>query len=73
MYKYLRKKYYTLSEQCGKYDVCFFCLQAAKRASVAAEPLAAWVKANVQFSYVLERIEPLENEQNELIRSGFSH
>ncbi|KAJ8297986.1 LOW QUALITY PROTEIN: hypothetical protein KUTeg_024517 [Tegillarca granosa] len=38
----------------------------AKRASVAAEPLAAWVKANVQFSYVLEKIEPLENEQNEL-------
>lgn len=57
----------------GKYDVCFFRLQAAKRASVAAEPLAAWVKANVQFSYVLERIEPLENEQNELIRSGFFH
>ncbi|XP_022324921.2 cytoplasmic dynein 2 heavy chain 1-like isoform X2 [Crassostrea virginica] len=42
---------------------------AAKRASVAAEPLAAWVKANVQFSYVLEKIEPLENEQNELVRN----
>jgi dynein heavy chain 2 len=35
---------------------------------VAAEPLAAWVKANVQFSYVLQKIEPLENEQNELLK-----
>uniref|UniRef100_A0ABM5FWF4 Cytoplasmic dynein 2 heavy chain 1 n=2 Tax=Agamidae TaxID=81953 RepID=A0ABM5FWF4_9SAUR len=35
----------------------------AKRASTAAAPLAAWVKANVQYSYVLERIQPLENEQ----------
>lgn len=55
----------------GKPWCLVFRLQSAKRASVAAEPLAAWVKANVQFSYVLERIEPLENEQNELIRSGF--
>uniref|UniRef100_A0A803SUA0 Dynein cytoplasmic 2 heavy chain 1 n=1 Tax=Anolis carolinensis TaxID=28377 RepID=A0A803SUA0_ANOCA len=38
-------------------------LQNAKRASVAAAPLAAWVKANVQYSYVLERIQPLETEQ----------
>ncbi|EMP37963.1 Cytoplasmic dynein 2 heavy chain 1 [Chelonia mydas] len=35
----------------------------AKRASTAAAPLAAWVKANVQYSYVLERIQPLEKEQ----------
>ncbi|KAF7250799.1 Cytoplasmic dynein 2 heavy chain 1 [Varanus komodoensis] len=35
----------------------------AKRASIAAAPLAAWVKANVQYSYVLERIQPLETEQ----------
>ncbi|XP_075905861.1 cytoplasmic dynein 2 heavy chain 1 [Nelusetta ayraudi] len=35
----------------------------AKRASAAAAPLAAWVKANVQYSHVLERIEPLEREQ----------
>ncbi|KAG8523219.1 Cytoplasmic dynein 2 heavy chain 1, partial [Galemys pyrenaicus] len=35
----------------------------AKRASTAAAPLAAWVKANVQYSHVLERIQPLENEQ----------
>ncbi|KAK2099398.1 Cytoplasmic dynein 2 heavy chain 1 [Saguinus oedipus] len=35
----------------------------AKRASNAAAPLAAWVKANVQYSHVLERIQPLETEQ----------
>lgn len=40
--------------------------QNARRASVAAEPLAAWVRANVQYSYVLEKIEPLEKEQNNL-------
>ena len=41
-------------------------LQIAKRASVAAAPLAAWVVANVKFSVVLEKIEPLENEQAQL-------
>ncbi|CAH2225380.1 cytoplasmic dynein 2 heavy chain 1 [Pelobates cultripes] len=35
----------------------------AKRASAAAAPLASWVKANVQYSHVLEKIQPLENEQ----------
>ncbi|ESO93665.1 hypothetical protein LOTGIDRAFT_209197 [Lottia gigantea] len=35
----------------------------ARRASVVAEPLAAWVRANVKYSYVLEKIEPLESEQ----------
>ena len=44
----------------------FFILQIAKRASVAAAPLAAWVVANVKFSVVLEKIEPLENEQAQL-------
>lgn len=43
-----------------------FILQIAKRASVAAAPLAAWVVANVKFSVVLEKIEPLENEQAQL-------
>ena len=38
----------------------------AKRASVAAAPLAAWVKANVQFSVVLEKIGPLEKEKSVL-------
>lgn len=40
----------------------------AKRASAAAAPLAAWVKANVRFSYVLEKVKPLEQEQNKLQR-----
>jgi dynein heavy chain 2 len=35
----------------------------AKRASAAAAPLAEWVRANVKFSKVLEKIEPLEKQQ----------
>ncbi|XP_071846316.1 cytoplasmic dynein 2 heavy chain 1-like isoform X2 [Apostichopus japonicus] len=38
----------------------------AKRASVVAAPLAVWVQANVKYSYALEKIEPLETEQNQL-------
>lgn len=38
----------------------------AKRASQAAAPLAAWVTANIKYSHVLERIQPLENEQGKL-------
>ena len=38
----------------------------AKRASVAAAPLAAWVIANIRYSSIVEKIEPLEREQNEL-------
>ena len=30
--------------------------------SVAAAPLAAWVKANIRYSVVLEKIRPLESE-----------
>ncbi|XP_054598719.1 cytoplasmic dynein 2 heavy chain 1 isoform X1 [Nothobranchius furzeri] len=41
----------------------------AKRASAAAAPLAAWVKANVQYSFVLERIGPLEKEQSGLLEN----
>ncbi|XP_017286523.1 cytoplasmic dynein 2 heavy chain 1 isoform X3 [Kryptolebias marmoratus] len=41
----------------------------AKRASAAAAPLAAWVKANVQYSFVLERIDPLEREQAGLLEN----
>ncbi|MBN3304013.1 DYHC2 protein, partial [Amia calva] len=41
----------------------------AKRASTAAAPLAAWVKANVQYSHVLERIQPLEKEQAGLLEN----
>uniref|UniRef100_A0A8C4NJK7 Dynein heavy chain n=1 Tax=Eptatretus burgeri TaxID=7764 RepID=A0A8C4NJK7_EPTBU len=38
----------------------------ARRASTAAAPLAAWVQAIVQYSHVLERIQPLEQEQAQL-------
>ena len=38
----------------------------ARKASVAAAPLAAWVVANVKYSYVLEKIRPLEREQSKL-------
>ncbi|TRY83670.1 hypothetical protein DNTS_027964 [Danionella cerebrum] len=41
----------------------------AKRASAAAAPLAAWVKANVQYSHVLEKIEPLEREHATLMEN----
>lgn len=40
--------------------------KVAKRASIAAAPLAAWVKANVSYAAVLERIAPLEEEQSTL-------
>ena len=36
------------------------------RVSVAAAPLAAWVKANVKYSMVLEKIAPLEAELDHL-------
>lgn len=41
----------------------------AKRASVAAAPLAAWVIANVKYSKVMQSIRPLEMEQNQLQRN----
>ena len=43
-----------------------FTPENAKRASTAALPIAQWVLANVKFSYVLEKIKPLEQEQNKL-------
>lgn len=36
--------------------------EAIERVSLAAAPLAAWVKANIRYSEVLERIHPLEEE-----------
>ncbi|CAH8521251.1 unnamed protein product [Heterobilharzia americana] len=40
--------------------------RVARRASVAAAPLATWVRANVQYASVLERIAPLEAEHANL-------
>ncbi|VDK58129.1 unnamed protein product [Cylicostephanus goldi] len=39
----------------------------AKRASIAAAPLAAWVTANLQYAEILEKISPLEQEKNQLV------
>lgn len=40
-----------------------------QRVSVAAAPMAAWVKANIRYSLVIEKIEPLEAElQEEIIK-----
>ena len=36
------------------------------RASQAAGPISDWVKATLKYAEILEKIEPLENEQNKL-------
>ena len=38
-------------------------------AAVAAAPLAAWAKANLKYSTVLEKIAPLEEDLRELSES----
>lgn len=50
-----------LKKKPGSFDEKF-----AKRASAAAAPLAAWVRANLSFAVVLQKIKPLEDEQNRL-------
>ena len=40
--------------------------KTAKRASVAAAPLAAWVLANLQYGQILQQVAPLEREQRVL-------
>lgn len=40
--------------------------KTAKRASVAAAPLAAWVLANLQYGKILQQVAPLEREQRNL-------
>jgi len=40
--------------------------KTAKRASIAAAPLAAWVLANLQYGQILEQVAPLEREQRQL-------
>ena len=53
---------------CRKLHTIHVHTQVAKRASTAAAPLAAWVKANVTYSAVLEKINPLEQEQASLAK-----
>ncbi|XP_051159645.1 cytoplasmic dynein 2 heavy chain 1 [Leptopilina boulardi] len=43
--------------------------KTAKRASVAAAPLAAWVLANLQYGQILQQVAPLEKEQRALAQS----
>mmetsp|Transcript_33539 Transcript_33539/g.74227 ORF Transcript_33539/g.74227 Transcript_33539/m.74227 type:complete len:2007 (+) Transcript_33539:3-6023(+) len=43
--------------------------QVIYRVSVAAAPLAAWVKANIAYSKVLEKVAPLEAELSGLVSS----
>ncbi|KAJ8675957.1 hypothetical protein QAD02_011743, partial [Eretmocerus hayati] len=40
--------------------------KTARRASVAAAPLAAWVLANLQYGQILQQVAPLEREQRVL-------
>lgn len=37
-----------------------------KRSSIAAAPLALWVKANIQYASVIEKVAPMEKELNTL-------
>jgi len=39
-----------------------------QRVSIAAAPMAAWVKANIRYSLVIEKIEPLQVELEEEVR-----
>ena len=45
-----------------------FQKQVIYRASVAAGPLAEWVKATLKYSRVVETIKPLEGELNRLLK-----
>lgn len=40
--------------------------KTARRASVAAAPLAAWVLANLQYGQIVQQVAPLEREQRVL-------
>jgi len=56
-------------EKLLKKNADSFDPETAKRASAAAAPLSQWVKANVQFSRILEKCMPLEEEQDKLKKS----
>ena len=53
-------------EQLLKEHESSFQPEAAKRANVAAAPLAKWVLANLQYAAVVEKIGPLEAESMQL-------
>lgn len=41
---------------------------AARRASAACAPLAAWVRANLDYALALARVQPLQDQQRLLLR-----
>lgn len=43
-----------------------FEASTAKRASAACAPLAAWVRANVEYACALQRVQPLQAHQARL-------
>lgn len=43
-----------------------FDAKSARRASVAAAPLATWVTANLQYAAIVQKIAPLEQEKQTL-------
>ncbi|XP_060800611.1 cytoplasmic dynein 2 heavy chain 1 [Amyelois transitella] len=42
---------------------------AAKRASAACAPLAAWVRANLAYAEALARVQPLQQQQRQLLQN----
>uniref|UniRef100_A0A914V2S6 Dynein heavy chain coiled coil stalk domain-containing protein n=1 Tax=Plectus sambesii TaxID=2011161 RepID=A0A914V2S6_9BILA len=60
----IRKKVEVLLKQ----KEASFDPKNAKRASVAAAPLASWVTANLKYAAILEKIAPLEGEKDKLLK-----
>eukprot|EP00753_Platysulcus_tardus_P014516 PLAT4386.4.p1 GENE.PLAT4386.4~~PLAT4386.4.p1 ORF type:complete len:4448 (-),score=2754.09 PLAT4386.4:79-13422(-) len=66
-----RKLTPTLRREVGKLlkkKRASFDQDTIERVSLAAAPLAAWVKANLRYAEVLERIQPLEAQLNAAVR-----
>lgn len=59
----LKRVQKTVNEKRNSFDE-----KVAKRASVAAAPLAGWVMANLQYSAIVEKIQPLEREKDALMK-----
>jgi dynein heavy chain 2, cytosolic len=62
------KEHLRLTQALVEKNKSSFEEETAKRASVAAAPLAAWVKACVKYAEVYEKIAPLAAEKRKLER-----
>ena len=62
------KEHLRLTQALVEKNKASFDEETAKRASVAAAPLAAWVKACVKYAEVHEKIAPLATEKRKLER-----